>query len=231
MRGTLALAALTLLAGAAACGTPEPRLAPAPDLERTPGPGVGSAVRRARITVEARARAWAAEPADLHTRVTPLLVGISNESTRPLRIRYDAFALVTARGPSLAAIPPYDVGDSATRPVAVVGRPARGFAVAPYLARYYPDLPTANASFPFDSVHYRTYAPRLRDGELPTWQMVQQALPEGVLAPGGSVRGFVYFEDAGPLFARARFRMDFVDAATGIQFDTAVIPFVDAEHD
>jgi len=100
-----------LLAGAAACGTPEPGLVPAPGVERTPGPGVGGAVRRARITVEARARAWSAEPADLHTRVTPLLVAVSNGSTRPLRIRYDAFALVTARGPSLAAIPPYHVGD------------------------------------------------------------------------------------------------------------------------
>jgi hypothetical protein len=40
----------------------------------------------------------------------------------------------------------------------------------------------------------RAHRRQRRGLELPTSDMLQRALPEGVLAPGGRISGFVYFD-------------------------------------
>jgi hypothetical protein len=55
--------------------------------------------------------------------------------------------------------------------------------------------------------------------------MIQRALPEGALDPGGFVKGFVYF----PPLHRGRygvtFTMALVDAKTNENFGTIDVPF------
>jgi hypothetical protein len=55
--------------------------------------------------------------------------------------------------------------------------------------------------------------------------MLQRALPEGVVEPGGRVGGFLYFqrlEGPGPF----TFSVDLVDAKTGERLGVITIPFV-----
>jgi hypothetical protein len=55
--------------------------------------------------------------------------------------------------------------------------------------------------------------------------MLDRALPDGVVEPGGRVGGFLYFqrlERPGPF----TFSVDLVDAKTGQRFGAITIPFV-----
>lgn len=54
--------------------------------------------------------------------------------------------------------------------------------------------------------------------------MATKALPEGVLQPGGSISGYLYFQGGDVAGERATFRMDVVDAGTGRLMGTARVP-------
>ena len=54
--------------------------------------------------------------------------------------------------------------------------------------------------------------------------MVGKALPEGVLEPGGTIQGFLYFEDGDPKGDMADFEMDIVNATAQQMLGTARIP-------
>ena len=61
--------------------------------------------------------------------------------------------------------------------------------------------------------------------QLPTGAMVQKALPEGVLEPGGRVTGFLYFEDIDVgKDDRATFVTDLVNASGGETVGAIRIP-------
>jgi hypothetical protein len=55
--------------------------------------------------------------------------------------------------------------------------------------------------------------------------MLRQALPEGTLEEGGSVTGFLYFQDVSEREGRVTLQARLVDARTGEQFGTLSIPF------
>ncbi|MFW6040090.1 MAG: hypothetical protein ACOC9N_03335, partial [Gemmatimonadota bacterium] len=207
---------------AAGCGgraelEPGPGAQPAP-----PGPGGGAATTVDGVTVVARTEAWSGFPTRLE-EVTPVQVTIENESGRPLRVRYERIVLAAPTGQSYRAIPPFDVrGRERER---VDGFRRDGFFVAPHLRRYYPRARFYDGYFPYDPFYYDRYYPAFVDVNLPTGDMIQKALPEGVLMPGSRITGFLYFENVDDDLPRVDMRMELVDASTGERYGVATIPF------
>ena len=56
--------------------------------------------------------------------------------------------------------------------------------------------------------------------------MRRMGLPEGVLADGGDISGFIYFEDATKRERRLTFRAEFADEQGGDQLAEITIPFL-----
>jgi hypothetical protein len=57
--------------------------------------------------------------------------------------------------------------------------------------------------------------------------MIQRALPEGILAPGGRISGFVYFEPIShEVMPRLELSFDVVNPDNNQQVGKATIPFV-----
>src|SRR4029077_16065662 len=132
-------------------------------------------------------------------------------------IRYNRIALTDSLGHRFAAMPPYDTDGKVTESY-TVQNPAygfNGFSVAPYLSRWYPRFSRFGGTFAYDPAYYTPYVTRYRQIDLPTVDMVQRALPQGVLGAGGRASGFVYFE---PLDRDARtltLIVDIIDANSG----------------
>lgn len=220
----LALAAVLALG---ACGRAA-ELAPAPDATRVQGPGLAAAASRAGVTMEAQVQAWNANPRDLDREMTPVRVEVRNGSERPLRIRNQEFALAEAAGERRAAVPVYTIDEEVTRRVAPAFAYDR-FYLAPYLDGYYDGMDLWAYDFPYDRGYYDRVYPyysTLVRVDLPTDQMVEFALPEGVVEPGGAVAGFLYFEEVDEDAGRVRLEMDLVDARTLESFGSIEIPFV-----
>jgi len=219
-----------LIAGCA--GTSDLTVAPAaraPD--GAPPTGVD---RHDGVSVAIRPDAWSGIPLDGDAR--PIRVRIENTGGRTLRLRYDAFALVTADGRRLGAMPPFDIDGKAVerRGNLTPGFTHRGFLIAPYHAGYFPGIAPYRFGFhaaPFVYDHYHGYWDRI---DLPTERMLEAAIPEGALEPGGVVHGFVYFEPATLASGPVDFRFDLVDEQSGQHFGELRIPLLPeseaAEH-
>ncbi len=185
---------------AAACAH-QPQLVPAAGAQRASD---GSAVASASgVVVSLDSQRWSGSPSDLPSIVTPLYVSVTNESQQPVRIRYRDFMLTGPAGLETTAIPPFRLQRPGVSAVpafapAFVGR--RFFLYAPYRP-FYPGMPIWGGPWDvnpwFYDQYYGTWEP-----SLPTRDMLQQALPEGVLQPGGTAAGFLYFHrlrDDGPV--------------------------------
>lgn len=146
------------------------------------------------IEVRAWPERWEAEPRDLITHATPLLIRLENNGSEPILVRYELFDLRNPVGDDFPAMPPYDLDGTVTEAVTVHRYPLTGFRVAPHLRRWYPGMLAYEDPFmlnrPFWSRHHTVW----REIQLPTADMIQMALPEGVLEPGGVASGYVYFE-------------------------------------
>jgi len=183
------------------------------------------------VTVTVKTEAWTGTPPQL-TQVIPLQTTIDNASGRQLRLRYREFALMTDTDESaMAALPPFDIRGTESVPIGTAGTPLvvypypyYGFMVAPYLHRYYPMFLPYDGAFAYDPLFYSTYYPQFVRVNLPTGDVVQKALPEGVLEPGGRITGFLYFENLHDA-QTAHFTADFVDASSGARFGRIDIPF------
>lgn len=196
-----ALAGAAALALLAACG----------------GPGYvpadPAAQEAAGVRVTARADAWTGE-GRVPRYVTPVLITVANGGALPLRIQYRQFALLGPEGSRFAALPPFQVpgglhvplGVLTAGPAALPGFVADGFEIAGFYAALYPDLPVAD-SIGFEPLYYNYYA-YWYDTWLPNAGMLVRALPEGVLNPGGRVRGYLYFEKVNPALARVQLRLE-----------------------
>lgn len=171
--------------------------------------------------------------ARISEEVTPLKVRIQNTSNDRVMVRYSEIRLVAPDGSTYAALPPYSIEGTVSDPQVTrggrpVGRrfPGTGFAVSPMYSPLYPGFPVAGTSFPHDPLYYSHYGSFWRTADLPTNAMLELALPEGVLDPGGSVQGYLYFEKVDPDVPRVRFRMDVVNAGRGNEIGMIEIPFV-----
>jgi hypothetical protein len=101
------------------------------------------------------------------------------------------------------------------------------FFVAPHFAYLYPGLEPWPWAFgpAYDPFYYGRYY-GLWPVQLPTQDMLEQALPEGVVESDGSVSGFLYFPAVGKREEQVTFEMKLVDAKTAETFGTARIPFL-----
>jgi hypothetical protein len=172
--------------------------------------------------------AWEGTPDNLRGEVTPVLVTITNNSPHPVRLRYNEFRLVSPTGQSFAALPPFQIEGNVWERVTTVAYPPVGFGLAPYLSPYYPGMPYYYGPYVYDSFYYNRYYPVFVRVQLPTGDMLQKALPEGVLEPQGRITGFLYFEHVSNDVARVDFRADMINAQTNQQLATVSIPFVTA---
>jgi hypothetical protein len=172
-------------------------------------------------------------PYPIETMVTPMRVSIHNDSRQPLHIRYGNFSLISPGGDTHSALPPFEIQGSIEEPVIVRTSPQSFYAplfvsdhfyFAPYYDGIYPDI-TIERKFTYDPNYYTTYYTYWRDIDLPTPEMRQQAIPEGILQPGGHLEGQLYFEKVDVGVPRVVFRADLVNAQTGRQFGEIRIPF------
>ncbi len=222
---------LLIIAGAAvamACSSNTARIRTAPGDVVVPGPGEGAEATAAGVRVVARAHAWQWGPADLDSKVTPFLVQLQNNGTSSISVRYNRISLTDADGHRFEVMPPYDIDATLTERFTVTN-PYYGydrFLIAPYLSRWYPRLVRYQGAFAYDPAYYSPYMTAYRAIQLPTADMVQRALPEGVLSPGGKVEGFVYFQHLHKDARTLTVSVDMVDANTGETLGTAKIPFV-----
>lgn len=219
----VSLTAVGILIGVAGCAA-APELVPAPGAQPAPpGPGKGATAEVAGIRVIARSEAWSGFPTNLD-RVTPIMVTIENDGAAPLRLRYNEFSLVDpASGRRYAAVPPFNVRGVEAEPVTDLG--FSGFWVAPYYAPYFPGIQPYRGAFPFDRIYYDEFFPTWVNIELPTGDMIQKALPEGVLDPGGRVTGYLYFQNVKRGTGMVEFTAELVTVTNGESLAVVRIPF------
>jgi hypothetical protein len=200
-----------------------------------PGRRAAAVAQSDGVRIVAEPGAWWGEPRDLEGLIMPLLVTIENTGSTPLRLRYDAFALLAPDGRRYAALPPYDIRGEMTEaidppfsPYHPYYAPGGRFRPGPPLRRHYPGWAPYRGPFAYDPWYYDRHYPAFRRVLLPTTDMVQMALPEGVLEPGGRVTGFLYFEGVPSRVPRIVFTAALVDARTSAAVGTVTIPFVAA---
>lgn len=208
------------------------KLTPAPSARQVPGHSGTPGATVSGVHVTAAGERWDG-PAEVLEAVTPVRVLIENHSQRPIEVRYGNFALLSASGKRYAAIPPFRVEGTVAAPVLAPGYSPivaprfihHGFRVAPYYAPMYPGLGRYPSRFGWDSSYYGNYGVYWARVRLPTQQMVDEALPEGVLDHDGQLEGFLYFQPVDPEDRQITFRAALVDPSLGETFGTASIPF------
>jgi hypothetical protein len=199
------------------------QLVPAPDAPRASDGSVSASAAGVEVRVDSRR--WSGSPRDLPNLVTPLWVSVTNESSSPVRIRYRDFQLLGLSGLETSAIPPLKLQRPGTEVVAMAPAfTSRGFLLYPPYRAFYPGLPVWGGPWDFDpwfyDHSYSTWQP-----SLPTKDMLEKALPEGVLQPGGSAAGFLYFHhlrDNGPV----TFEVQLIDGDSRALLGTVQIPMV-----
>lgn len=204
------VAALLLLAGcAAAAGLPHPD---------APAAAAVSSATAADVEIVTRPGAWRGWPSALGRFVTPIHVTMVNRGAAPVRVSFDDFALAPADGRRLAAVLPTEVRGIVHEPPPPP-RSSTGLALGA-------DGYRQEREWVLPGSAWNTRAdPVARVGEplaLPSPDVLDKALPEGVLSPGETASGFVYFERVpgpGPVELTARL----VDARTGQPLGRAVV--------
>ena len=191
-----------------------------------------ASARTQNVTLQVEADAWPGQ-SEVTQHVTPLRIEIENESDRPLKIRYEDFALVDERtGNRYAALPPFSIDDDIEEPaiaynsaVDPIGFRHANFRLAQSYSVAYPGLSYWGAPFPYDPSYYDHYYNYWVDIPLPTQEMIQQVIPEGVIEPGGSLSGFIYFEQVPADLERVELHFELSSAETGERFGMISIPF------
>ncbi|MCY1082682.1 hypothetical protein [Archangium lansingense] len=242
----IALAALLLAAGCVTTTTLQP-------LPSTPTTQAGSAIAEADgVRLVADGDAWRGTPSDLERIVTPVLVRIENQSGRPLRIDYASFTLLGGSHFEYAAISPLELHDEG---LAAVGGSGVGGNVAlsvgvgvgwgwgwsPFPSAFVGGHPWGPGWYnPWYGPGWYGYGPGFYDPfwgpysswywspppePLPTRDMLRKVLPEGTLDTGGTLTGFLYFQNVSEREGSVTLQARLVDARTGEHFGTLGIPF------
>jgi hypothetical protein len=118
-----------------------------------------------------------------------------------------------------------DAARSNTRVIITPGFDSDDFYYAPYWDYGYAGLGPWPYAWAPDWGYYNTYYPYMQAYRLPTRSMIRKAIPEGVIAPHGYVRGFLYFKKVDPDLHQVTFVAHLQNAQTGRQFETVRIPF------
>jgi hypothetical protein len=224
----------------------ETKLQPLPSASTSQGGAVTTEAQGVRLVADGDA--WRGTPSHLERLVTPVELRLENQSGRPLRLRYEHFVLVGDSRFQYAALSPFELrqeglavggsgatsGDVSFSVGVGLGRPW-GLRPGPFVSSYgwggvgprWHD-PWYDPFFdPWYDPYYGPYARGywVPPEPLPTRDMLRQALPEGTLENGGTIAGFLYFQDVSEREGRVLLQARLVDANTGEQFGTLTIPF------
>lgn len=181
-------------------------LEPAPEATRVPGDEDAASEESAGVSV-------VADPRPSEDGYTPIDLIIRNDSPYPLRLKYESFELQTRDGYVFSAIPIERVG-------------------------YYRYTPYYWGPFYYDYWGY--WGPYWYGGWYHPWHysgwywtyvgpstdILRRAISEGVLKPGESMRGYVFFPEIDEDETPVAFRMRFIDADSGEVFGSLLIPFI-----
>ncbi|MFO7963398.1 MAG: hypothetical protein R6U50_05705 [Desulfobacterales bacterium] len=175
------------------------------------------------VHVAASGRAWEGKE-QVREHVTPFRVNITNRSGAPLKISYNLFSLTSGTGELYSALPPYSVEGTIYEPAMRSRFACPGFYVAPHYHRFYPYMHLYRYPFYYDPFYFDHYYTCWREISLPTREMLDNAIPEGVLKDGAEASGFLYFQKIGdaPQYV---FQMELVQAE-GERFGEIRIPFI-----
>ena len=218
--GSLLLLSLSL--GSGGCG--HGHLVPAPSATMVPGaPGAAFQIVDG-VRCSADAAAWEGRPGAVPSFVLPVKVRIVNASGTPIRLLDQDFALVGSSGRKYQPIP---VLSSDPDPAASSVYPIYASSKFYVSARYH-DVYQSLEAWPEplgrnDSFYERQY--RRWGGERPLREVVRMALPEGVLADGGTISGFLYFESPLGRESKVTFEADFENSAGADTVAAMKIPF------
>lgn len=207
---------LSALLAAAGCAY-RPYLVPAANIPTAPNNAKTGVAEAAGVRIEANGDAWTGQPSNLGRLITPVLVTVQNKSGKPLRIQYKDFKLTGSPGFNSVALPPFKItGSVPSAPVEVTtpGFGYDGFQLAPYYGSYYPGLGLWDGPFDDDYSFYTTYFAQW-PVQLPTKEMIRRAIPEGVIAEGGRLSGFLYFSKVPQGDKSVTLAESLVDAKTG----------------
>lgn len=233
MRGALGVGALglMLMAGCAA----ETKLRPVPEAGVLQGGKSSAITEEAGIRLTADGSAWQGSPSDLERRVTPVYVRLENHGDRPLRLQYKDFALVGQesrfRYSALAPLSLRRASSSRDTEEPASIRPAMYPAGRVWVGGGYGYGPWRGwgpgwygGPWGWGSPFYGPY-PYYYEQPLPTEDMLNNALPEGTLEPGGTQEGFLYFQGVAHRENAVTLQLNLVDAQTGEPFGSMGIPF------
>ncbi|RYZ37561.1 MAG: hypothetical protein EOO71_27475 [Myxococcaceae bacterium] len=230
----LGAAALLLVAGCAA----ETKLRPTPEagvLENGKG---GAVTEQEGVRLVADGSAWKGYPSNLERRLTPVYVRLENQGQRALKLQYRGFSLIGQesrfRYNALAPLSLQKAASSNEVPnaqapvIAPAGRWSVGVGVGSSYG-YGPRRGGYGPPYygPWGSPFYDPYLyarPQCQE-PLPTEDMLNNALPEGTLEPGGALEGFLYFQGVASREDAVTLQVKLVDAGTGEPFGALDIPF------
>jgi hypothetical protein len=223
-RGSWRLAALVAALACDGCAH-HPGLVPDPQATVVPDNSKTAYDQADGVVVFVNGDAWKSNPRDLADVMTPIKVTVRNERQSRIRIGYKDFALKTSTGLSTNPLPPFSINAPGPSRTAVISSPGffyDRFFVAPAYHRFYPGLATWGGGWALDPALSDQYYLEWQV-PLPTEDMLRQAIPEGVLEPGGSVTGFLYFpkvRDKGTV----TFRASLPETPAGTQLAAIDIP-------
>lgn len=115
--------------------------------------------------------------------------------------------------------------DRGTRIIITPGFDWDDFYFAPYWGYGYSGIGVWPYWWGPNTGYYNLYYPYMQSFHLPTRSMLRKGLPEGVIAPGGYVDGFLYFSKVNPKVSNVEFVAKLQQAKTGNQFGEIEIPF------
>jgi hypothetical protein len=215
------------------------RLKPAEEASTLPNAPLAAVTEQDGVRMVVEPGAWSANPENLESRILPLKVSITNNNSRPVRVRYSDFTL-EGNGLRYTPLPPIEirgrVTETADRPVYVPSwrspfyspfEPRFShyhFHVAPWYAPYYMGMSAWPRPWRYDPFYYDTYYPRW-NVNLPTSEMIELAIPEGVIEPGGRVSGFLYFQPISGDLERVTFKAQLMDGNGGQRLGALELPF------
>jgi len=218
--GAVALALMPL-----ACG--HGRMLPAASARVLPDAPNFAVVELAGVRVAASGNDWTGRPTDLADHLTPVKVRIVNHSGKAIQILYERFVLAGGRGHRYRPLPPvplfHDKPLDAVATLRPIFAPA-SFFVRPAYRDIYPSIPPWPTRLRSDDRFYETQY-QLWGEDLPTVEMQRLGLPEGVLADGGELSGFLYFEDATRRESQVVFKADLREGKGEDAVTSIAIPF------
>jgi len=200
---------------------------PSASAQVVPGAPAAAAAADHGVEISADGDDWEGRPANLPERLTPVKVRIVNHSGHPIELLYERFALKGARGHLYRPLPPVPIDHQ--KPLDATGtvRPifaASSFYIARRYGDVYPSLPPWSKPLARDQGFAESQYHRWPD-DLPTREMQRLGLPEGVLADGGEIAGYLFFEDAIHHEVRLTFAADLDDGDSGTAVAELSIPF------